>query len=61
MPKKIKADLREIVWNANAHTVVRSSQEPYDIKGPHEPNKVDPNHHKRGYNSHAVVDEQTQR
>lgn len=61
MSKKIRPGQHVIVWNPRASTRVRSCAEPYEIRGEYNPNEVDPNHRKRGYNSHAVVDEQVQR
>ena len=61
MPRKIRPNQRIIHWNPKAHTLIRSSVEPYDIGKEYNLNEVDPNHRKHGYNSHAVVDEQVQR
>ena len=61
MEKKTKSDQHVIEWNEQASTRVRGCAEPYDIKAVYKPNKVDRNKRKRGYNSHAVVDEQVQR
>lgn len=52
---------RIIYWNPQASTRVRECAEPYDFGPIYQPNEVDHNKRKRGYNSHAVVDEQVQR
>lgn len=52
---------RIIEWNPQASTRVRECAELYDIRAVYKPNKVDRGKRKRGYNSHAVVDEQVQR
>lgn len=61
MSKKIRPGQRIIKWNEQASTRVRECAEPYDILEEYQPNKVDRGKRKRGYNSHAVVDEQVQR
>ena len=61
MTKKTRPSQHIIEWNEQASTRVRGCAELYDIKAEYKPNKVDRNKRKRGYNSHAVVDEQVQR
>lgn len=56
-----KIERRIIKWNPRASTRVRNCAEPYDLGPVYQPSKADPTHRKRGYNSHAVVDEQVQR
>ena len=59
--KKLASESRTINWNPYASTVKHGSREPYDLGSKYKPNAVDQNKRKRGYNSHAVVDEQVQR
>ena len=61
MTKKTRPGQHIIKWNEQASTRVRGCSEPYDIRAVYKPNKVDRSKRKRGYNSHAVVDEQVQR
>lgn len=61
MRKKIRPGQHVIGWNEQASTRVRECAEPYDILEEYKPEKFDPRDRKRGYNSHAVVDEQVQR
>lgn len=61
MPRKIRQNQRIIHWNPKAHTLIRSSVEPYDLGPVYKTTAVDPNPRRKGLNSRAVVDEQVQR
>lgn len=61
MPRKIRPNQRIIHWNPKAHTLIRSSAEPYDLGPVYKINSVDQNSRWRGWNSHAFVDDQVQR
>lgn len=59
--RKNKADQHIINWNPNAHTLIRSSVEPYDLGPVYKTTAVDPNPRQKGWNSHAFVDSEVQR
>ena len=61
MSRKIRSNQRIIYWNAKAHTLIRSSVEPYDLGSVYETTAVDPNPRRKGWNSHAFVDSEVQR
>ncbi|GAW63084.1 hypothetical protein Lacidipiscis_00266 [Ligilactobacillus acidipiscis] len=61
MPRKIRPNQRIIHWNPKTHTLIRSSVEPYDLGPVYKTTAVDPKPRRRGWNSHAFVDDRVQR